>query len=96
MAFGVFMHRSDSAYNDVPAVQYQFPKQYFGRAYQCEGDWIVYLEPSKIKNTRGYFAVARVSRIVPDQQNDGMYLALIEPGSYLDFGTEFWAQKATI
>lgn len=24
----VFMHRSDSIYDDSPAVQYQFPKQY--------------------------------------------------------------------
>ncbi|MBY5931572.1 HNH endonuclease [Tateyamaria omphalii] len=86
MAFGVFMHRSDSIYDDVPAVQYQFPKQYLGRARQCEGNWIVYLEPSKVRNTRGYFAVARVAEIVADPKNSDMFLALIEPNTYLDFG----------
>jgi len=86
MSFGVFMHRGDSIYNDVPAVQYQFPKQYLGRAQKCVGDWIVYLEPSKVKNSRRYFAVARVSRIVADPHHEDMFVALIEPGSYLDFG----------
>lgn len=41
MAFGVFMHRSDSIYDDIPAERYQFPKQYLSRAKQSEGDWIV-------------------------------------------------------
>ena len=80
------MHRSDSRYDDVPSTKYQFPKQYLGRAKQCEGDWIVYLEPSKVPSTRGYFAVARVSEIISDPDYDGMFLALIEPGSYPDFG----------
>ncbi len=86
MAFGVFIHRSDSIYDDVPSEQYQFPKQYLGRAQQCEGDWIVYLEPSKVKNTKGYFAVARVQEIIPDPRNPDMFLAIIAPGTYLDFG----------
>lgn len=85
MSYCVFMHRSDSIYDDSPAERYQFPKQYLGRAQECEGDWIVYLEPTKVQGTRGYFAVARVERIIPDPTTPGMYLALIEPGSYLDF-----------
>ena len=60
MAFGIFIHRSDSIYEDIPSERYQFPKQYLSRAQQCEGDWIVYLEPSKVKETKGYFAVAKV------------------------------------
>ncbi|MEL6620183.1 MAG: HNH endonuclease [Pseudomonadota bacterium] len=86
MAFGVFMHRSDSIYDDVPAVQYQFPKQYLGRARPCEGDWIVYLEPSKVLNSRGYFAVARVQQIIPDPRRADMYLAIIAPNTFLEFG----------
>jgi len=86
MAFGVFIHRPDSIYDDVPSERYQFPKQYLNRARQCEGDWIVYLEPSKIRRTKGYFAVARVQEIIPDPRRPDMYLALIEPGTYLDFG----------
>ena len=49
------------------------------------GDWIIYYEPSKIRDTRGYFAVAKVAHVVPDPTAKDMYLALIEPGTYLDF-----------
>lgn len=86
MTHGVFIHRTDSIYDDVPSERYQFPKQYLGRARECEGDWIVYLEPGKVKNTRGYFAVARVQEIIPDPRNTNMFLAVIEKGTYLDFG----------
>jgi len=86
MSFGVFIHRTDSIYEDVPSEQYQFPKSYLSRAEQCVGDWIVYLEPSKVKNTKGYFAVAFVQEIIPDPRNSEMYLAIIKPGTYLDFG----------
>ena len=86
MAFGVFIHRTDSIYDDVPSERYQFPKQYLARVQQCEGDWIVYLEPSKVKDTKGYFAVAKVQEIISDPRNADMHLAVIEPGTYLDFG----------
>ena len=85
MGFGVFIHRSDSIYDDSPAEQYQFPSQYLRRVEACVGDWIIYYEPRKIAETRGYFAIAKVSEVIPDPGAPGMYLALIEPGSYLDF-----------
>lgn len=85
MGFGVFIHRSDSVYDDSPAEQYQFPSQYLGRVRACLGDWIIYYEPRKVAATRGYFAVAKVAEVIPDPKAPGMYLALIEPGSYLDF-----------
>lgn len=85
MGFGVFVHRADSIYDDSPAERYQFPPQYLSRAAQCVGDWIVYYEPTKVPDTRGYFAVAKVDQIVPDPQTEGMYLDLMTPGSYLDF-----------
>jgi putative restriction endonuclease len=85
MGFGVFIHRSDSIYDDSPAERYQFPPQYLGRVEACVGDWIVYYEPRKVDETRGYFAVAKVERVIPDPTVPGMHLALIEPGSYLDF-----------
>ncbi|HQS50208.1 MAG TPA: restriction endonuclease, partial [Xanthobacteraceae bacterium] len=87
MGFGVFIHRSDSIYDDSPAERYQFPRPYLGRVAACVGDWIVYYEPRKVAETRGYFAIARVERVVPDPTAPGMYLALIEPGSYLDFAS---------
>ncbi|WP_022702590.1 HNH endonuclease [Pseudorhodobacter ferrugineus] len=86
MAFGIFIHRTDSIYDDVPSEQYQFPKQYLTRAKACEGDWVIYLEPSKVRNTKGYFAVARVQQIIPDPRHSDMFLAVIAPGTYLDFG----------
>lgn len=85
MAKGIFVHRTDSIYDDSPAEQYQFPRQYLSRVSACIGDWIIYYEPSKIRDTRGYFAVAKVAHVVPDPKATGMYLALIEPGTYLDF-----------
>ena len=85
MTFGVFIHRSDSIYDDSPAERYQFPPQYLGRVRACVGDWIIYYEPVKVPGTRGYFAVARAEQVIPDPGTPGMYLAIIEPGSYLDF-----------
>lgn len=85
MGFGIFIHRSDSIYDDSPAEQYQFPSQYLRRVEACVGDWIIYYEPRKIAETRGYFAIAKVREVIPDPGAPGMYLALIEPGSYLDF-----------
>ena len=84
MARGVFLHRPDSIYDDRPETQYQFPKQYLGRAAPCEGDWIIYYEPVK-GGGKGYYAIACVERIIPDPSAKGMYLALIEPSSYLPF-----------
>jgi putative restriction endonuclease len=85
MGYGVFIHRSDSIYDDSPAERYQFPSQYLGRVQACLGDWIIYYEPRKVADTRGYFAMAKLERIIPDPKGAGMYLALVEPGSYLEF-----------
>lgn len=87
MANGVFIHRDDSRYNDTPAHRYHFPKQYLGRAQQCVGDWIVYYEPVKVRNSKGYWAMARVERIEPDLDNPGMYYAIIDTPSFIEFGT---------
>jgi putative restriction endonuclease len=85
MTFGVFIHRADSIYDDSPAERYQFPKPYLDRASATVNDWIVYYEPVKVRGSKGYYAIAKVERIVPDPKAAGMYLALIEPGSYLEF-----------
>jgi putative restriction endonuclease len=84
MGFGVFIHRLDSIYDDSPAERYQFPSQYLRRVEACVGDWIIYYEPRKITETRGYFGIAKVREIIPDPSASRMYFALIEPGSYLD------------
>ena len=38
-----------------------------------------------MRGSRGYFAAAKVEAIVPDPTMPDMYLALIAPGTYLDF-----------
>ena len=85
MGYCVFMLRPDSIYDDSPAERYQFPAQYLRRAETSVGDWIVYLEPTKLRHSRGYFAIARVREIIPDPTIKNMFLALIEQSSYLDF-----------
>lgn len=80
MGLGVFIHRSDSIYDDSPAERYQFPSQYLGRVKACVGDWVIYYEPKKVVGTRGYFAVAKIQQVIPDPKVPGMHLALIEPG----------------
>ena len=85
MAFGVFMHKDGSDYFDIPEVHYQFPKSYLSRAQQMVGDWVVYREPVKIPNSKGFFAVAKVEEIIPDPTEPDRYRAIIEKGSYLPF-----------
>ncbi len=85
MGFGVFMHKDGSIYDDIPEVQYQFPKAYLSRAKQMVGDWIVYREPVKLPQSKGFFAVAKVEQIIPDPAIADRYLALIKRGSYLPF-----------
>ncbi len=83
MARGVFLHREDSRYDDLPTERYQFPQQYLSRAAQFVGDWIIYYEPRRGPTGKGYYAIARVEGIVPDPSVPGMHVALIEPASYL-------------
>lgn len=85
MALGIFLHRYDSSYDDSPAERYHFPRQYLGRVQACIGDWIIYLEPSKVKESRGYFAVTKIQEVIPDPSNAHMYFAIVETGSYCDF-----------
>lgn len=87
MAKGVFIHRPDSKYDDVPSERYQFPHNYLGRVQQCVGDWVLFYEPSKAQDPKGYFAVAKVKDVIPDPRIAKMYVAIIEQGSYLEFGS---------
>lgn len=80
----VLMHKADSIYDDEPDVVYDFPRTYLKAISEAVGDWIVYYEPVKA-GPRGYFAVARLQRIIPKPGVDGRFLALVEPGSFLPF-----------
>ncbi len=85
MAKRVLVHRTDPIHDDRPETQYQFPSQYLSRMKPCEGDWVVYYEPRKGGGRLGYNAIAKVQEIIPDPSLEGMYLAVIEAGSFLPF-----------
>lgn len=85
MTKGVFIYQAGSQYEDDPTVHYQFPSRlYLSRASQLVDDWVVYLE-SRRGGKRGYFAAAKVQSVVPDPTAAGMHLALMEPGSFIEF-----------
>jgi len=83
----VFVIGSHSIYADEPDRFYRFPPRWLNAAARSVGQWIVYQEPRRA-GPRGYYAVARVEQIVRDPAETGMSLALIEPGSYLEFGRD--------
>jgi len=83
----VLMHKADSIYEDEPDAVYDFPKTYLRALDEATGDWIIYYEPVKA-GPRGYFAVAKISKIIPKPGATDRYLALIEPGSFLPFDQE--------
>lgn len=84
---GVFVIGSHSIYDDEPDRFYRFPPKWMSNASKVVGNWIIYQEPRRA-GPRGYYAVAKVDRIVPDPIVETMYLALIEPGTYLEFGRD--------
>jgi putative restriction endonuclease len=84
---GVFVIGSHSIYADEPERFYRFPPRWLTNASKVVGNWIVYQEPRRA-GQRGYYAVAKVAQIVPDPVNKDMFLALIEPGSYLELGRD--------
>ena len=85
MAKGVLVHRVDTAYDDLPEARYQFPRTYLNKAYSFEGDWIVYYEPRRGGGRLGYNSIAKIQEIIPDPSLENMFLAIIEPGTYLPF-----------
>jgi putative restriction endonuclease len=80
----VLLHKADSIYDDEPDVVYDFPKPYLKAITEAVGDWAVYYEPVKA-GPRGYFAVARIDRVIPKPGVEGRFLAMIAPGSFLPF-----------
>ncbi|EAR52534.1 hypothetical protein OG2516_05483 [Oceanicola granulosus HTCC2516] len=83
----VLLHKAGSIYDDEPDVVYDFPQTYLKAVRAAVDDWVVYYEPVKA-GPRGYFAVAKISQVIEKPGAPGRYLALIEPGTYLDFDAE--------
>lgn len=83
----VLLHKADSIYEDEPDVVYDFPRSYLKAVEEAVGDWVIYYEPVKA-GPRGYFAVAKVAKVIPKPGVEGRFLALIQPRSYLPFDRE--------
>lgn len=85
MDHAVFVCRSDSDYdNDLPYRYHLTWNDHF-IAERCVGSWILYCEPRTLPRSRGYFAMAALQELRQDPQNLGMFYAILETGSYLEF-----------
>lgn len=84
---GVLVVGSHSIYMDEPENHYRFGPRWLTAMSKLVGQWIIYQEPRRA-GPRGYFATARIERINPDPADATMYLALVERGSFLEFGRD--------
>jgi putative restriction endonuclease len=87
LAPGKCVFATDSRSADEPDRFYRFAPRWLEVAARAVGQWIVYRQPPAA-GPRGYHAVARVEQIVRDPADPEALLALIVPGSYLEFGRD--------
>ena len=87
MTKAVFIASSHSSYDDRPGEAYHFPNSYLGRVAQTVGDWVIFYEGRRGGN-RGYYAVQKVERVVPDPRDPTQSFAILDRSSLLDFETE--------
>lgn len=90
VANAVFTTKVTPGYNDLPEIQYHFPRTYLRQAEAALGDFIVYYEPRRegmeLSGRAGrqcYFAIARVRSIVPDPNLPDHFYAYLS--DYLEF-----------
>ena len=79
----VFDTRPDTEYDDDVVRRYHFPNRYLSGAQRTIGDWVVYREPRRGGGRKGYVAVARVTRAIPDPSDTGSSYAHL--ADYLSF-----------
>jgi putative restriction endonuclease len=84
MSKAVFIASSHSAYQDRPGETYHFPNAYLSRVAQTVGDWVIFFEGRR-GGARGYYAVQKVSHIVPDPADDTHSFAILDRASELSF-----------
>lgn len=83
-SMGIFVSDPLPAGGDELDRWYRFHSDWLQVASQLVQQWIVYQGARPLR----YWAIAKVGQIVPDPSNRGMYLALIEPGSFLELGDD--------
>jgi putative restriction endonuclease len=85
MAKAVFIQSRHAVYQDVPGERYHFPSRpYLSVAAQTVGDWIIFYEGRR-GGGRGYYAVQKVERIVPDPRDPSHHFALMDASTLLSF-----------
>ena len=84
MTKAVFTTRANSIYDDIPEIRYHFPGTYLNVVEAARDDLIVYYEPRRGDGRQAYFAVAKVSDVVPDYDRPNHYYAYIQTDSYLE------------
>ncbi len=90
MGKAVLVQNRASIYADEPGLIYDFPQVYLSRVEQVVGDWVIFFESGK-GGGRGYYAVQRVEAIRRNPVVEGRWLAVLDPGSLLDF--ERWVPR---
>ena len=78
----VLFHKADLIDDDEPDVVHECPHRFLKAIQEAVGGWIVCFEAAK-SGPRGYFAVARIARVIQTPAGDGRFLALAEPGIFL-------------
>jgi putative restriction endonuclease len=85
MAKAVFIQSRHAVYADVPGERYHFPsRSYLSVAAQTVGDWVIFYEGRR-GGGRGYYAVQKVDRIVPDPTDPTHHFAILDPSTLLGF-----------
>lgn len=89
MGNAVFTTSASSIYDDQPEVRYHFPSKYLRAVEESVGDWIVYYEPRRTTGPTSstgrsaYFAIARVTEVMPDESRPDHHYAYVS--DYLEF-----------
>jgi len=84
MTKAVFIASSHSAYKDRPGEWYHFPNSYLSRVAQTVGEWVIFYE-GRAGGLRGYYAVQRVEKIVPDPEDGTHSYAILDRSTELSF-----------
>lgn len=84
MVKAVYIASSHSVYKDRPGEWYHFPNYYLSRVAQTVGDWVIFYE-GRAGGSRGYYAVQRVEKIVPDPEDPTYSYAILDRSTELSF-----------
>lgn len=82
---GIFQLAPHPEAGEPAELRYRLEAKWLQRATRMADQWIIY-QGAGGSHGRDYHAAARVERIDPDPNREGMFLAQIARGTYLEFG----------